>query len=284
MIPESLGGTLESDIQCSTCNNYRLGSALISHAKENYPVRLAVNYLKNELPELFNSIENRQTYTGRDQSGQVGTLVFRNNKLITKVSKKEDGSIIYDESESEKHLRKILAKQGLEKLEIEKTLLNIRSSPLNEWLRLPSKGAVKRFRYDDVYQIPGRTEMDDRIVVLIAYNYLCLLLGKLVFNDRLQFIREFILSGTLTEQISIDQQFYTNEYQPFHRIHYEASDVSITIKILLFGSIHHVVTFWGMTTYRSNKILIEDLKYKRIVFAETFEEAEREGFFTNKLE
>ena len=282
IIPESLGGTLESDIQCSICNNDRLGSILISRAKENYPVRLAINHLRNELPELFSSIESRQSYTGRGDSAKTETLVFRKNRIITKVVKREDGTILYDKSEAEKHLRKILAKQGSEKVDIEETLLDIRSSPMNEWIRLPLKGAIKKFSYDEVYQMPSRPEMDERIVVLIAYNYLCLLLGKLIFNNRLQFIREFILNGLSTEQISIDQQFYTSEYQPFHRIHYEADDISITIKILLFGSIHYTVTFWGISTYISNKILIEDLKCKRIAFAETFEDAERKEIFTNK--
>jgi len=129
IIPESIGGTLESNIQCRNCNS-TLGSELVSKAKNNYCIRLAINYLKKQLPSLYESIEEGQDYTGISSEGSSSTLKVIKGKLVTRTHKKEK-RIIYDKSITEKHIVSILRKEGKSKNTIKKALLIFNDAPIN---------------------------------------------------------------------------------------------------------------------------------------------------------
>ena len=52
VIPSSIGGTLELQIQCKDCNS-NLGSELVSQARKDPIIRSLADKLKDELPELY---------------------------------------------------------------------------------------------------------------------------------------------------------------------------------------------------------------------------------------
>lgn len=193
-----------------------------------------------------------------------------------------EGILNIGAEDTNKHIKSILIKEGLSPQEINKSILKFERTEIDNPVKLSdSYSAIKR-KFKDIYQTPGEIDMNERVIVLIAYNYLCFILGSVMFNERLNFIRDFIRNNTHSENIKIEQNPYTNDYEPFHRIYYEANDVSITVFILLFGSLYYKVMFLGFITVNQNKILIEDLKSNRILFLESFDEIKKGYYLTNK--
>ncbi len=242
IIPNSLGGTLQCNIQCEQCNK-ELGSLIVSLAKEVYPVRLAINSLRNILPNLFMTIEKGQQYTGLNKPGDTSDLNFKNGKLKTRARMDNNGILNIDSKDTNKKIKSILTKEGLSPKDIDDSIFNFQKSVVDKPIRLSNKYQAIKRKFKDIYQTPGEIDMNERIIALIAYNYLCLILGSVILKDQLNFIRDFIKNGKVTDKIKIEQHPYTNEYEPYHRIHYEANDVSISIYIILFGSLFYKILF-----------------------------------------
>lgn len=281
IIPESLDGIIQCNTQCEECNK-NLGSTIVSTAKKVYSVRLTVNYLKNILPNLFMDVEKGQLYTGINEPGDTSELIFKKGKLRTRTKMNSEGILNIDSKDTSKHIKSILNKEGLSSQEISKSILNFEKTEIDKPIKLSGKYSAIKRKFKDIYQAPGEIDMNERVIVLIAYNYLCFILGSVMFNEKLNFIRDFIKNNTTSKNIEIEQNPYTNDYEPFHRIYYEANDVSITVFILLFGSLNYKVKFFGFTTINQNKILIEDLKNNRILFSESFDEIKKGYYLTNK--
>ena len=111
IIPESIGGFLEVDLQCAKCNNERVGSKLIPKAKKILPIRLAIRSLKHKLPSLYNAIEEGQEYTAKSSDDSIQTAFLKKGKIISKARKDENGVVLIDRKDTEKNLRGILKKE-----------------------------------------------------------------------------------------------------------------------------------------------------------------------------
>jgi len=283
IIPESIGGSLESDIQCSDCNN-TLGTKIVSKAKQNYPVRLAIRSLRTTLPALFNAIEEGQLYTGIDTEGEAENLLFKRGTLKTVSHKTEEGILNVDQSVTVEKINSMLSKEGLKPEQVEKALGTFEQVSPNKPVQLSETYSAIKRKYKDVYQTPGDVDMDERNIMLIAYNYLCIMFGELVFDSLFNDVRSFITSQIQsTEQFEINQIPYTHDYQPYHSIFYEAHPEQLRIEIVLFGSIVYQVTFHKMTAHRDlNFVYIEDLKNARLLFANTLNDVKQRNFRTNK--
>src|SRR3989304_450385 len=70
IIPESLGGRLQAKILCVSCNS-TLGSELIGNLKQNASIRLIMEELKTELPNLYSQLMNKATFVGKTSDGSL---------------------------------------------------------------------------------------------------------------------------------------------------------------------------------------------------------------------
>ncbi len=229
IIPESLGGILEADIQCADCNNNKLGSKLVSKAKRTYTIRLAINYLKHNLPKLYNKIEEGQEYIAHREDKTTSEAILRNGKIKNKAEKSDDGSINIDRKDTEKKLKEILTKEGLTKEEIEKKLDEFEKVEVGKRHKLTDGLTIIKRRFVSWFQKPSNTNLDNRVIALIAYNYLCMVIGDTILDLRVNFLREFILKGTETDNLIIEQIPYTNQYEPYHKIFFEPGDNDIKV-------------------------------------------------------
>lgn len=280
IIPESLGGILEADIQCADCNNNTLGSKLVSKAKRTYTIRLAINYLKNNLPKLFKKIEEGQEYIARKNDKTTTEAVLKNGKIKSKAEKADDDSINVDKQDTTKKIREILAKEGLSKEEIEKKLEEFKKVEVDMPHKLTDRITVIKRRFVSWFQKPSESNMDDRVIALIAYNYLCMVIGDIILNSRMNFLREFILDGTKTENLIIDQIPYTNKYEPYHKIFSEPGETEIKVTIVLFGSIICLVTVKNLSAPKNfNWILVQDLEERSVLISESFEAVKRREIY-----
>ncbi|MCZ6702561.1 MAG: hypothetical protein O6940_05915 [Ignavibacteria bacterium] len=280
IIPESLGGILEADIQCADCNNRKLGSKLVSKAKRTYTIRLAINYLKNNLPKLFNNMEEGQEYIARKIDKTTTEAVLKNGKIKSKAEKADDGSINVDRQDTEKKLREILGKEGLSKEEIEKKLDEFKKIEVDKSHKLTNSITVIKRKFVSWFQKPSESYMDERVIALIAYNYLCMVIGDIIIDSRMNFIREFILDGTKTDNLYIEQIPYTNKYAPYHKIFSEPGETEIKVTIVLFGSIISYAIVKNLSAPKDyNWILVQDLEERSVMLAESFEAVKKREIY-----
>lgn len=280
IIPESLGGILEADIQCADCNNKKLGSKLVSKAKKTYTIRLAIKYLKNKLPKLFKQIEEGQEYIARKNDNSTSAVVIKDGILKSKAEKANDGSLNVDRQDSEKKIREILAKEGLSIEEIETKLEEFKNIEVDKPHKLTDSITVIKRKFVEWFQKPSEPDMDDRVIALIAYNYLCMVIGDIIIDSRMNFIREFILNGTKNDNLIIEQIPYTKEYAPYHKIFSEPGDTEIKVTIVLFGSIICIATIKNLSAPKGyNWILVQDLEEKSVMISESFEAVKRREIY-----
>lgn len=280
IIPESLGGILEADIQCADCNNNKLGSKLVSKAKRTYTIRLAINHLRHNLPRLYNRIEEGQDYIAHKKDKTTSEAILKNGRIKSKAEKSTDGSINIDKQDTEKKIKEILTKEGLTKEEIEKKLDEFEKVEVGKRHKLTDSITVIKNRFVSWFQKPSDTNIDDRVITLIAYNYLCMVIGDIILDSRMNFLREFILEGTKTDDLVIEQIPYTSKYEPYHKIFSEPGDTDIKVTIVLFGSIICIVTVKNLTAPKDfNWILVQDLEERSVMISESFEAVKRREIY-----
>jgi len=280
IIPESIGGTLEADLQCERCNS-KLGSSVVSQAKKDPAIRLAIRSLRDQLPHLYKTMEEGQLYTTVDDDGQTATAKFRDRRLQTKAQKMEDGSFIFDPKTGQKTIQSVLQNRGLA-LEQIKTRIDIfKKAPTGQLVSLSAGiSAVKR-EVKSAFPEFEFGQMDERVPVLIAYNYLCLLLGVQVFDTRLDFIRRRIISDEPSDRLKVEG-LTSREYRPFHQVYSALKENGILVKISLFGWLVHHVHFLGVIYGGPCVVYVEDLKDKTSLLAPSVEEAQKGIFHSTK--
>jgi hypothetical protein len=281
IIPESIGGNLEADLQCVCCNS-ELGSNVVSQAKKDPVVRLAIRSLRDQLPHLYRTMEEGQLYTTVDDVGQTTTAKYHDRRLKTKAQKLEDGSFIFDPKTGQKTIQSVLQNRGLALEEIKTKIDIFKNAPTGQLVSLSAEiSAVKR-EVKAAFPQFEIAEMDERVPVLISYNYLCLLLGIQVFDKRLDYIRRRIIADDHSDQLKVEG-LTSREYRPFHQVYSEPSENGILVKISLFGWLVYYVHFRNVTYGSPYVVYVEDLVEGRSLLASSVEEAEKGIFRSTKV-
>lgn len=279
IIPESIGGFLEADIQCTKCNNDRLGSKLVAKAKQTYTIRLAIRALKKELPELFKSIEEGQLYSATRADETVTTAFFKKGEIVSKAGIEKDGSLVVDRKDSENSLKNQLKKEGYTEEQIEKKLKEFSNLKVEQPFQISNTLKVIKRKFRSFFPLPGDVDMDERIIALIAYNYLCIVVGDIVFDEGFNAVRKFILNGIKTDRIVIEQFPYNGPYKPYHKLYMESLEDRTKVSIVLFGSIAYVISFLYIKIMAENHVIIQDLVEKKLYFSLNIEDAKQGLYF-----
>jgi HNH endonuclease len=280
IIPESIGGTLQAEIQCVDCNS-NLGSELVSQARQDPVLRLAIRNLKNDLPDLYSSMEYGQKYIAKDVTGKTVITKFKGNRFEALAQKKNDGSIILDTRKGRKNIAAMLAKDGLTPPEIEEALNKFKQTPDNQKVMLSKSLGAVRWGIQSLFPAINKPEMNPRLVLLIAYNFLCLLVGDFIFDRHLDFIRAQIVNGDISDRIRIES-FGSRKYDCYHRLSPEYMPDETRIKIVLFGWLIYVVHLHGIVCKCPDSAYAEDLKNKRGLLATSVKDAEQNVFYSTK--
>lgn len=280
IIPESLGGFLESDLQCAKCNNDKLGSKLISKAKRTYTIRLAIRALKGELPDLFKSIEEGQEYSAKRSDDTNTTAYFKNGEIVCKASREQNGSLTVDRKDTENNLKSQLKKEGFTEEQISDKLNEFDNLLVDKPFQISKTLNVIKRKLISIIPLVGNTDMDERIIALISYNYLCMTVGEIVFNDYFEDVREFIIKGKKTAKILIEQYPYNGTYRSYHKLYRESLEDRTKVTIILFGSIGYVISFLQSKCMSNNNcVIIQNLKEKKIYYFEKIEDIKTGKYF-----
>lgn len=279
IIPESLGGTLQALIQCKKCNS-DLGSELVSEAKKDPIIRIAINHLKDELSDLYLSMEEGQKYTAIDVSGESVPVRLKAGKFEIQAHKRRDGSLVLDTKRGQKNVRQILAKEGFPSDEIDEKLKAFQNAPENAKVRLSKSTSAAKWEIKSFSQSLKKPFIGNRLVALVAYNYLCLLVGTEVFDKWFDFLRCFITSGESSDRLKIES-LASRRYECSHKLYCEHDQQELRIKIVFFGHLMYIVHILGLVYRGPDVAYVEDLKLHRGLIAESLAKAKQGIYLTN---
>jgi hypothetical protein len=281
IIPESIGGTLQADLQCEHCNS-RLGSSVVSQAKKDPAIRLAILSLKDQLPQLYGRMEQGQLYTTVDDVGQTASAKFRDRGLRAKTQKMAGGSFIFDPKTAEKTIESMLDSRGLTPMQVNGAIEKFRNASIGELVKLSDEVSAVKREIKSAFPDLQFGEMDERVPVLISYNYLCLILGVQVFDTRFDFIRQRIACDEPSEAVKVEG-LTSRVYRPFHKVHSEPEKDGLLVKIYLFGWLVYYVHFRDVIYGGPYVVYVEDLPEERSLLAYSVEEAEKGIFRSTKV-
>jgi len=275
IIPEIIGGRLQARILCSRCNN-DLGSKLISKVKNDPSIRLAIRNLREEIPKLFEDIEKNQIYNAKGKNDNHIRLKYKNSKFETIAHKKEDGSLILDARKGIKNIAQMLRKEGLSEHEIASKIRSFKKLENNRIIRLSKTVRIVKWSIESTFfpHLQGPL-LDEKVIALIAYEFLSLLVGNLIYNDKLDFIRDFIKEGKKSKKLVIEH-LTSRHYVPYHKIYPELLEAEIIINIILFGWLVYKVHIKGVKLLSSpDFVYLEDLKSRKTLIAKSVDEAKQ---------
>lgn len=278
IIPCSIGGRLQVKMLCSNCNNNSC-SKLVSKIKEDPSIRLAVRNLKNEIPELYEIMENGQIYNATNINGDHIKLKYKNRNFETKAQKKEDDSLIFDTKKASINIRQMLRKDGLPENEIENKIKSFQKMEDNEFLQLSKNRKIIKWSIESTFPNLQSSFINEQAIVLMAYEFLSILVGNLIYENRFNFIREFIREGEKSKKIVIER-LTSRHYSPYHKIYPEFLKTEIVINIILFRWLVYKVYFKGFKLIGDTDfVYLEDLENKKTLIAKSVNEAKQSIYY-----
>ncbi len=277
IIPDCIGGRLEVGLLCTHCNN-QMGTELVSKLKKDPSIRLAIWNLKNEIPDIYEKIECGQDYIGKDSNNNQIKFVYKNSSFKVKTQKKDDGSIISDTQRVQSDFRKMLKKDGLSDKEIDERIKFFENQEDESFVQLSKNlKAIKRSVKNLFPSLLGPL-IENKMIVLIAYEYLSLLLGDLIYDSYLDYIRAFIRNSIESKDIFVEP-LSARHYLPYHKIYPELLDEETIINIRLFEWLVYKVHFKNIRVRCKDYVYVEDLKNKKSYIAESLEEAKKNIYY-----
>lgn len=279
IIPKCIGGKLLSKTLCKSCNNF-LGTELISQIPEDPSIKLAIDNLKNQIPNILDLLERHLVYFDRDKDGNLIKLKREGSGFKVLEKKLIDGSLILDTKKAQKHILNMLQKNGLTQEEINNRIESLKTAENGQTISLSNEiKAVKRSGKTVSLSLQG-SKFDNRIIALIAYEYLSLLIGELIYNSKLDFIRKFIIENITSPSIDIEK-LRGNKYEPYHFIFPEYLENEVVIQVSLFGFLVYRLhlNIRGFKDFKYDFFYLEDLVNKRPIFAQTVEEAKQNKYY-----
>jgi len=274
IIPESLGGRLQAKILCVSCNS-TLGSELIGNLKQNASIRLTMEELRKELPNLYSQLMDKATFVGKTLDGSLVHVsqAGKNSKVLS--SKGANDSIIQDTRDAGKAIEKILTKNKVPSDEIER--LKKIFVELGENIPLEVSDSytfIKRPILKLQPKLDPKNQIDNRLAALIAFEFLSILIGNLILHSAFDQIRNYVRYGTPTDRILI-KHVHGKQPDPIHAIVVEPMNDAIKFHVRLFRLITFLVTFQNYSYNGLDSVYMEDLKLQKSLFAKTREEAKQ---------
>jgi hypothetical protein len=270
-LPECIGGTLEAFVLCTPCN-CNSGSNFVSQLKKDPTIRTAVQALRGRIPEFASQFEEGLLFHAEGAAGIAVEVSRKGDTWKTKARDRNADGLIMDTGDVPKYIRNTLRKQGFSGPEAESWVDRLAACENGEELRLPS-GDIQ-IKNKATVQLPKFTEgfLDDRFPALIAFEFLALCVGKLIFDPVFDAVRKYICFGTATEQVHVVPK-RAHEFEPAHVVRFEVEEGGLTVFIEFFRYYVFEVTFRGIPTPPKEIVYLQDLENKLGLMALSREDA-----------
>lgn len=276
IIPSSAGGRLESRLICNACN-HKFGTELVSQLNSDPAIRFAYEHLKEQLPSLYHTAQQKATFIGKAADGSTIRVSNARGKPKVLSAQGADNSIILDTRTAQEALVKKLRRAKLPIDQIGKYESAFIQLAENKPLHLPTGETFIKRAIPQLYPEIGKDDVSDRLLSLIAYEYFSLLVGREIFATYFDPIRYYIVTGTETQQLAI-KRLQGEAYSPYHVLDLDTTADSVTINIRFFRWVIFGVTFHGLMYTGPDIVYLEDLETNQSLIALTKANA-RQGHY-----
>lgn len=273
IIPECIGGRLKVRLLCESCNNI-FGSNTVSKVKKDPEFILAIEYLKYELVDLANDFLEKVGYVGYSPNGSTVKLTKQGHKLKV-LSKMKDDILEIDTEETSSFLFSKLNRANISKKEIEKLKKIFDEIENLKPLKIPTGEVLQKVPIERVVLDLSGASVDNKFWVIMAYEFLSLVIGREIYHAYFDQVRDFILTGNVTQNIAIGSFQGSKTYETNHVLGIEPKDDRLIVYVRLFGWIFQRVTFFKVSGEIMDIVFYEDLKNQKSLIAINRDNAKR---------
>lgn len=229
ILPESLGGRLQSRILCSPCN-HDVSAPLVAQLTRDPSIILAVLNLKGELPRLHQAFTKNVSYAA---PGPDGAPIFvRADKL--RARRTSEGTYLIDSRRAARHLAKLLRKRGLPEKHIQAKITEFDLLEDGKPLEMGAGLQVRRSTITELSPSLRDGFVDERFAVMVALEFLSLQLPDAVQTPNFDSLRAYVAGGDPPATVEVER-LTTKTYAPFHGLRWERHDDMLEFFIHLFG-------------------------------------------------
>ena len=273
ILPECIGGRLQSNLLCKSCNN-KFGSEIISKIKIDPTFRLAIEALESKLPNISKAYLEKAVYVGSSTDGSSIRLTRQRERL--KVIPYDDisrGILELDNEDAEKYLIKHLKRASVPEGSIRNLINSFNDLENFEQLLIPTGIKLQKIPIGKIYPELLNEHVDPRFWVIMAYEFLSLVIGKAIYNSFFEKIRDYMITGKNIPGIEIGSFQGSKEYETNHVLGVVPKEDRIIMYIKLFGWIYQRVSFLNITGKIMDIVYFEDLSKNQSLIALNREDA-----------
>lgn len=236
IIPEAIGGRLTIKFLCTVCNSF-LGRNVENVTKADPSIRIALENLSRDIPDLYSQITEKQPFYGHSKAGRVPGF-FRKGEFSVKSNKMADGSLLQPTKTAKKTIKTILKRQGCSETQIEEALSKFEDAPPNEISKINPGLEASKWHIEKIeLNFTDTSLMNPLVPLKIAYEFIACHLGASICasEPQLEEIRNALsIHDTDNDCFQVDR-LIAKEYKPFHGIVFEGNKPYAQVQIRFFG-------------------------------------------------
>ena len=245
LIPAAIGGRLTCHFLCKHCND--LLGRTEARLKEDSRIRLAIDNLKDLLPDLWATMAENQACFAKGQYGKTIAGRIKKGTFSVNSSSRPDGSLVQSFPAATKTVRRMLQKCGAAQDEISDAETRLKELPEGIRVRVANTIEVIKSPVDAVCPVLNSRGIEPQVLIKIAYEYLGLHLGGNIFHQYFDPIRAFLAGGAAPSCCSLqERRVRDRKYQPYHGLAVSKTTNGTVVKIRLFGYLSYPVVFHGV--------------------------------------
>lgn len=235
---------------------------------------MAVHYLRDSIPELADKIEEGLNFVAEGAGGAAVVVSQKNGRWKTRAKEISGNCLVMDSNDAQKYLASKLKKRDMPNLEIEAWAKRFADCENGQELQLTTGETF--LNNEATVRLPELTSgpVDDRVAVLVAYEFLALCFGEKIFSPEFNAIRDYIRLGTKTEQVHVVHKI-TRQYTSDHRVRFRVIDNTLTVFVQFFRWYVFEIKFCNIPMPSQEIVYIEDLEKKQRLLALSPEDAKQ---------
>jgi hypothetical protein len=248
---ETLGGRLVAPFLCA-CNS-KVGTREDSF-RHDPSIRLAVQRLRREIPQLAESLEEGQAYFADSSRGRI-RLTRKRGRLRVDGFRESERSFFIPTEGAPKAIRNLLEKHRVG-IDIEDAIARFGSAidDVDE-IHLGGPFFAKKWSHTPPRPALGSVRVHDSLLLKIAYEFMACHLGSSIFDPKLTQFRAAILQGTPGGgNYIVERSVLAGTERSIHGIALESSGPPLVVQVRLFGSLAFRVQFIGVA-YRGPRMV-----------------------------
>lgn len=178
----------------------------------------------------------------------------------------EAESLILDTRDAEQAIRRKLERSGVENPEVDEWIRRVDELNDEKVITIPQIGwHIRKPALPQLSLDLSGEFIDYRLLALKALEFLSLLVGRLVYNEAFDPLRNYVLDGERDERFPVER-LTSWKYDPFHAMNLKRSEKGFFIYIRLFRWLVFEVEFQRFDYRGHEAAYVEDLLSKKTEF------------------